>query len=152
MRKSLGFIALVAAFGAAPAVAQVNVGVGGDVGIGTRVGVDSGRTVDTVRGTLDRTVDAADRTVNRTLTSDLRLATSADVRAGIVVRDRRGRRVGTVHSVHGGAAVVVQGNRRMHVPLSSLYRGTTGLVTSLSRSQLRASATAEASAGVRARD
>ena len=147
MRISLHILALGTMLAATPALAQVDVGLGGRVG--ASVGVDTGRTVDGVRGTLDRTVDATDRTVNRTLTRDLRVASSADVRSGVVVRDSRGQRVGTVASVHGDTAVVVQGNRRFHVPLSSLYRSSTGLVTSLSRAQIRASADAQAHAGAR---
>ena len=144
MRTSIRIFALGTALAATPALAQVGVGLGGRVG--ANVGVDTGRTVDGVRGTLDRTVDATDRTVNRTLNRDLRVASSADVRSGIVVRDSRGQRVGTVQSVHAGTAIVVQGNRRMHVPLASLYRSGSGLVTNISRARLRADAQADARA------
>ena len=147
MRIRFSYFALAAALAAGPATAQVGVNLGGRVGAG--VGVDTGRVIDNVRGTLDRTVDAADRQVNRTLRSDLRVAARADVRTGVAVRDSSGRRVGTVQSVHGDTAVVVQGNRRFHVPLSSLYRSSSGLVTGLSRAQLRASADAQARGDVR---
>jgi hypothetical protein len=142
--KSMVF-ATGAALLAASAHAQVGVNVGTGVGVGVNVPV--GSTVDTVGRTVDRTVDRADRTVNRVADSRIAVATSADVTAGATVRDGRGHRVGTVQSVSADGAVVVQGNRRMHVPLSSLYRTADGYVTSLSRSQLRASADARAHAG-----
>lgn len=145
------FMVVCAALAAAPTLAQVNVGVGGRVGAGTNAGVDTGRVVDSVRGTLDRTVDQADRTLNRALTRDLVVATRADVRSGVVVRDSRGRRIGTVQSVQGNTAIVVQGNRQMQVPLAALYRSGTELVTSLSRARLRASAAANAEANANVR-
>lgn len=135
----------IAAIAAAPAVAQVAVDVGGRVG----VGVDAGRVVDSTRGTLDRTVDRVDRHVNRALTSDARIATRADVRTGATVRDNRGRRIGTVHHVEADTAIVVQGNRQLRVPLSALYRTGSGLVTSLDRADIRASADASARADAR---
>ncbi|HXH53741.1 MAG TPA: hypothetical protein VNH53_09990 [Sphingomicrobium sp.] len=146
MRYSTRFLALGAAFAAGPALAQVNVGVGGqaDVGVNVGVGVDPAPVVDRVTGTLDRTVDTLDRTVNRTVAQDLRIATRADVRAGAEVRDNRGNRVGTVHSVHGDMVMVVRGNRALHVPLAALYRGSRGLVTSLSRAEIEAAAAARA--------
>jgi hypothetical protein len=152
MRISIRFVALAAALAATPALAQVDVGLGGRVGAGANVGVDTGRVVDGVRGSLDRTVDATDRTLNRTVRSDLRVATRADVRSGVAVRDSRGRRVGTVQSVHGSSAIVVQGNRRMHVPLAALYRSSNGLVTGLTSAQLRASAQGKADARADTRD
>ena len=134
--------AAVAALAAAPASAQVGVGVGvgGDVRVGT------GAVVDDLRGTLDRTVETTDRTVNRALGSDVVVATRADVRSGVVVRNNRGRRVGTVHHVEGNSVLVVRGNRHMWVPLASLYRSGTGLVTSLSRAELYASGNTRAEA------
>jgi len=151
MRYSTRFLALGAAFAAGPALAQVNVGVGGqaDVGVNVGVGVDPAPVVDRVTGTLDRTVDTLDRTVNRTVAQDLRIATRADVRAGAEVRDNRGNRVGTVHSVHGDMVMVVRGNRALHVPLAALYRGSRGLVTSLSRAEIEAAAAASISARLR---
>ncbi|HVL79091.1 MAG TPA: hypothetical protein VM346_07355 [Sphingomicrobium sp.] len=146
MRHSLSFLALGAALAASPALAQVNVGLGGQAEAGARVGVgvNPGAAVEGVTGTLDRTVNALDRTVNRTVGKDLRLATSADLRAGAEVRDGRGNRVGTVHSVHGDMVMVIEGNRAFHVPLAALYRGGKGLVTSLTRAQIEAAAQAHA--------
>jgi len=144
----------LAATAAAPAMAQINVGLGGQANAGAGVGVDAGSvlggTVDTARGTLDRTVDRVDRQANRALSSDAVLATRADVRTGATVRDNRGRRIGTVHHVEADSALVVQGNRQVRVPLSALYRTGSGLVTSLSRADVQASATAGASANANA--
>lgn len=140
----------LAATAAAPAMAQINVGLGGQANAGAGVGVDTGSvlgdTVDTARGTIDRTVDRVDRQANRALSSDAVLATRADVRTGATVRDNRGRRIGTVHHVEADSALVVQGNRQVRVPLSALYRTGSGLVTSLSRADAQASATAGAKA------
>lgn len=144
MRLSVKLTALAAVAAAVPAAAQVQTGVGVDVGAGA--GVDTGGAVDSVLGTTDRVVDRADRSVNAAVQGEHRLATRADLRTGLVVRDSRGRRVGTVQSVGAGSAVVVQGNRRYQVPLSSLYRTGRGLVTRMSRAQLRAEAQASARA------
>jgi hypothetical protein len=146
MLKSFQLVALAAAATALPAMAQVQTGVG--VGAGARV--DPGRVVDHATSTVGHTVDHADRAVNRTVDRTVnhnhRVATRADLRAGASVRDGQGRRVGTVQSVGANSAVVVQGNRRFQVPLSSLYRSSAGLVTHLSRAQLDASASANARA------
>ena len=152
MRKTLSFLTLAAAISATPAMAQVDVRAGARVDTGVAVGVDTGRTVEGVRGTLDRTVDRTDRAVNRTLDRDVRVATAADVRAGATVRDNRGHRVGTVQRVHGDSAVVVQGGRILHVPLASLYRSSSGLVTNLTREQIRAQARADARADAAVRN
>ena len=145
MRTTLSILTVAAAFAASPALAQVGVGVGGQVNTGVGVSVDPGRTVGDVTRTLDRTVDRADRTVNRTLDRNLRVATRADVRTGATIRDTNGNTIGTVARVQGGTAVVVRGGRTLHVPLASLYRGTTGLVTSLPAASLRARANANGS-------
>jgi len=147
MRKSITLLALGATLASSAALAQVS--VGGRVGVGANVRVDTGRTLDHVRGTLDRTVERTDRAVNRELRRDRVVATRADVRAGVVVRDRSGHRVGTVQSMSGGSVLVVQGNRAMWVPLASLYRSSNGLVTDVSRARLRASAETRADANAR---
>ena len=143
------FILFGAAAISTPATAQlVNVGGSGgvNVGAGANVGTDLGRTLDTLAPTVDRTVNSVDRTANRTLQNDLRLATAADLQAGATVRDNRGHSVGTLQSVNGNVAVVVEGNRSLNVPLAQLYRSGKGLVTKLTREQLSASAQAGASA------
>lgn len=146
MRLYVKLTALAAVAAAVPAAAQVQTGVGVGVDVGAGAGVEPGRAVDGVLGTTDRVVDSADRSVNAAVRGEHRLATRADLRTGLVVRDGRGRRVGTVHSVGASSAVVVQGNRRYQVPLSSLYRTGRGLVTHMSRAQLRAEARASARA------
>lgn len=145
MRNLMKFVVLGTAFAATPALGQIS--VGGQTGVNVGVGVDPGATLGTVTGAVDRTVGAADRTVDRTLDRDLRVATSADLTAGATVRDQRGNRVGTVQSVHGDTAVVVKGDKAMHVPIAQLYRSASGLVTGLTQAQLKAMATANASAG-----
>lgn len=152
MRNSILLAASAAALAASPALAQVNVGVGGTVGAGVNAGANlpTDRVVGGVRGTVDRAVDRADRTVNNGLGSDVVLATRADVSAGATVRDSRGRRVGTIQSIDADTVLVVRGNRQMRVPLASLYRSGSGLVTSLTRKQLRASANMNASAAAEA--
>jgi hypothetical protein len=150
--------AMLAATAALPAFAQVVVGgqTGVGVGVGTNVPVSS--TVNTVHDTVGRTVDTVDRNVNSTLdrtNSNLVVATSADVSGGATVSDSRGRRIGTVQSVSADSAVIVNGNHRLQVPISSLYRSADGLVTRMSRSQFNAQASASASgrghAGTRTR-
>ena len=167
MRKSLKFIAIGAALAASPAAAQLGVGlggpvggvgVGGNAGVGSNVGVgvNPGGTLGTMNGTLDRTVTRVDRSVNRTvdgtLDRELRVATSADLTVGATVRDNPGHKIGAVQSVSGGAAVVARNGRTVHVPLASLYRGASGLVTSLSQAQLDAMASANFNAGANVRN
>ena len=151
MRNPATILALGAALAATPALAQINVGVGAQTGVGVGVGVNPGTAVGGVTGTVDRTVGTVDRTVNRSLNSGLRVATSADLRSGIVVRDRRGHSIGAVQSVSGNTAVVVKGGRTMHIPIAALYRGASGIVTNLTKAQLNAMASANANAGANVR-
>ena len=147
MRNSSLFIVFGAALMASPAPAQILGGqAGAGVGLGVGVGANVGGVVDGATGTLDRGVGTIDRTVNGALRSDLAVATAADLTTGAEVRDNRGRRVGTLQAVHGGMALVVKGDKAVHVPIASLYRSGKGLVTKLSRSQLSAAASANASA------
>ena len=163
MRISMRFVALGlagAALAASPAAAQLGLGlggqpgggvsVGGNVGAGANVGVNPGAALGTVGNTLDRTVNTLDRTANRALDSELRLATGADLQSGAVVRDQNGHSIGTVQSVSGSTAVVVRNGQMLHVPLAALYHGSSGLMTKLSKTQLRAMANAHASAGANA--
>ena len=157
MRKLTILAAATAALVAVPASAQVGVGLGGGVNAnaGAGVNVDTGRTVgsavDRVDRTATRAVDRTDRTLNRTLDNTrFALVTRNQVTTGAEVRDSRGQRIGTVSGIDGNAAVVVSGNRTYHVPLSSLYRRTSGsargLVTSIPRAQLTGHANAQANA------
>ena len=155
MRK-LALIALAGTtLAASPAAAQLGVGVGAGVNVGAGVGVDTGRTVGSVVDAVDRTaaraVDRTDRIATRTINgTEVTLVTASQVRTGAEVRDRRGQRIGTVSRLVGNAAVVVSGRNAYHVPLSALYRRTSGtarhLVTSLPRAQLTGHANAQASA------
>jgi hypothetical protein len=133
-------LAAGAALAAMPAAAQVsvgtNTGVGANVGVGVNVPVD--RTVGTVTDSVDRTVDRTNR--------EVRVATSADVTAGATVSDSSGHRIGTVQSVSADTAVIASGNHRLRVPVSSLYRGTKGLATRMTRAQFNARARAQARA------
>ena len=152
MRITFKFVALGAALIASPALAQLNVGGGAGAGLGVGGGINAGGAIGGVTGTLGRTVNGADRTVNGTLngTTELQAATSADLTSGAVIRDQRGDSVGTVQSVSGGTAVIARSGRAFNVPLSSLYKSGSGLVTNLSRSQLKAAAAANASADAQA--
>ncbi len=146
MHKTLLILSAAPALLAAPALAQV-VGVGGQVG--GQVGVDAGAPLSTVGDRLSGTVDRVDNTLNRTVDStNLRVATREQVRAGAEIRDGSGASVGTVQSVEGDTAVVVSGGKLYNIPLSDIYRDatgkTTGLVTRLSRSSIKARAAAGA--------
>jgi hypothetical protein len=160
MRISLRFIAFGAALAATPALAQLNVGLGGqggvNVGVGAGVNVNPGATVGGVTNTLGNTATRLDRTVNGTvngaLDSELRLATAADLRSGATIRDNRGRKVGAIQSVQGNVALVATGGRTVRVPIASLYRSSSGLVTKLSKSQINAMASANANAGASVRN
>ena len=56
--------------------------------------------------------------------------------------------INSLESLDANAHMVVNAGRMFHVPISALYRGSKGLVTSLTRAQLQASATAQAGAHV----
>ncbi|MFM5917518.1 MAG: hypothetical protein ACKOOL_08300 [Novosphingobium sp.] len=99
---------------------------------------------------VNRTQKVADRTTGKLSDSSLTLVTSDQVTTGLVVRDQRGQRIGTVSSVSGNTALVVSGNRTYSVPLTDLYTSTTGnangLVSSVPRAQLTGKVNAKASA------
>ena len=147
MRIHSKLLAAGMALVAAPAAAQVSVGAETGVGVGVNVPVRD--TINSVHDNVDRTVDTVDRRVNRTLdrtNTSLAVATSADVTVGASVRDSRGRRIGTVQSASADTAVIVSGNHRLRVPISSLYRSAHGLVTRMTRAQFNARARAQARA------
>jgi hypothetical protein len=153
MRKVAILIAATAAFASVPAAAQLGGVVGGGVNanVGAGVGVDTGRVVGNTVGTVDRTVDRTERTTNGALDrTRFTLVTSNQVTVGTEVRDSRGQRIGTVSRIDGNAAVVVRGQDAYHVPMSSLYRRTSGsareLVTAIPRAQLTGHANTQANA------
>ena len=148
-------IIIAAALAASPAAAQVGVGGVVGVGVGTVVAVDTGRTVGTVVDSVDRTatraIDRTQRLTDRTLDSTrFALVTRSQVSTGAEVRDSRGQRIGTVARLDGNSAIVVSGRNAYRVPLSALYRRTSGaargLVTAIPRAQLTGHASANADA------
>ena len=144
MRKSLTLLAAGAALLGAPAIAQVGGVVGGTVDTTAQVGSGAvGNTAGNVTGQVGDTVDRADSVVNGTIDSTkLTAATREQVRAGAQITDVKGNSIGTVQSVDGDNAVVVDGGKLYNIPLSALYskaNSVTGpLVTKLSRAEIAA--------------
>ncbi len=143
----------LAAAGAAvamPAAAQV---------AGARVGVDTGAVADTVQdttqNTLEGTQEALDQTEER---ARMMAATTAQLRAGVEVRDSTGAPVGTITQVDGDIAMVSDGSATYAVPASALFAPAEGAVpqlfTNVPRAQLEATgeADADAAAGVETDD
>ncbi|MGB3318438.1 MAG: hypothetical protein WA978_06840 [Sphingopyxis granuli] len=150
MRKTMMIFAAGTALLAVPAFAQLDVGgaVGGTLGAQVDPGATVGNTVERVTQPVGDTVDRVDGTVNRTAdTTKLTLATREEVRAGVQVTDTKGKSIGTVQSIDGDNAVVVDGGKLYNVPLSSLYRQADGaagtLVTKLPKAGLEARGSAE---------
>lgn len=140
MRKALTLIAAGAAILATPAIAQVGGSVDATVGAGA--GPLAG-TVGDVTGQVGNTVGRIDGAVNGTIDSaKLVVATREQVRAGAQVTDTAGNSVGTVQSVDGDNAVIVDGGKLYNIPLAALYSkadSVTGpLVTKLSKTEIRA--------------
>lgn len=155
MRKALTLFAASAAILSTPALAQVGGVVGGTVDTTAQVGTGTvGNTVTGVTGQIGDTVDRVDSAANRKLdATKLTLATREEVRAGATVTDRTGNSIGTVQSIDGDNAVVVDGGKLYNIPLGSLYsqaEGATGtLVTKLPRADIKARAQGEAKAETR---
>ena len=171
MRNFIILFGSAAALGAVPASAQLAGTVGGavtgtagavtslvnanaqtrvDTTVNTRI--DTAPVLDSAGRVVDHTHHAVDRAVTTSGNSgSVTLVTREQVRPGLVVRDKRGQRIGTVARVEGNQAVVVSGNRLYRVPLLALYRRTTGaangLVSSIPRAQLTARVNAKASTG-----
>jgi hypothetical protein len=72
----------------------------------------------------------------------VRLATAADLRAGIQVRDQSGALVGTVESADAAGAVVTTGTARARLPLSSFGSSSQGLVIAMNKAQFEAAVAA----------
>ena len=176
MRNFIILFGSAAALASVPAAAQLGGTVGGAVGgtvnaatrpvsgeaqtrtdatVNTRVDtapvLDSAGRVITKAGNaggrvVDHTQHVAHKTVN---TTSVAVVTHEQVTSGLVVRDERGQRIGTVARVEGNQALVVSGGRTYSVPLANLYRRTTGaagvLVSSIPRAQLSAKVNARAS-------
>lgn len=139
MRISTSILALGAVVASAPALAQVS--AGGTVSAGSGINAGGSTTAaGRIVGVNDRNVSVASRTVNGALANGVRLAARTDLRTGAEVRDSNGVRLGTLESLQGNKAVVVQGNRAFHVPIGIIYRTTRGLVTDRTTPQLQTTA------------
>lgn len=114
MRKTIALLALGTAVLTAPAFAQSESGTAANPGT------------------------AAAGTPNA---AELKPAAREDVRAGAQISDSEGNSVGTVQSIDGDNAVVVDSGKLYNVPLSSLYShaegAAQGLVTKLPRAELK---------------
>ena len=142
--------------GAATNVGVPTVGtkVGTAVNTSVNAGVDTaaaagtaGRVTTAASTAGSRSVGTAERALGRSMAAaNLSLATRQQVRTGLVVRDTRGQRIGTVSSLDANSAIVVSGNRMYHVPLGALYTRSTGAVTSLVTSVPRAQLTTHVAA------
>lgn len=157
MRNSLTLLAAGAALLGAPAIAQVGGVVGGTVDTTAQVGTGAvGNTVGNVTGQLGNSVDRADGAVNGAIDSaKLTAATREQVRAGAQITDAKGNSIGTVQSLDGDNAVVVDGGKLYNIPLAALYskaNSVTGpLVTKLSRAEIAAHAHGSAQASADAK-
>ena len=67
-------------------------------------------------------------------------ATAADVKAGVAVYDTNGGMVGKIESVSGSDAVVNTGKTRPKIPISSFAKNDKGLVMSMTKDELDATA------------
>ena len=67
-------------------------------------------------------------------------ATAADLQAGATVNDQTGQTVGVVESVTAEGAVIFTGKARGVIPLASIGKTATGLVTSATKAQIEAAA------------
>lgn len=153
MRKTMILMAAGTALLATPALAQLVGGaVDATVGAGANLGQTAGDVTQSVTKPVGEVVDRTDGAVNGTLdNAKLTLATREQVRAGAQVSDAAGNSVGTVQSVDGDQAIVVDGGKLYNVPLSSLYSNAAdaagGLVTKLPKADIEARVAADAEAG-----
>lgn len=154
MRKALAILAAGTAVLAAPALAQLGAG---DTRVGTQIGVGTGNSAGTLGNVSDRLgngIDRMDNIANQAIDpANLTIAAREDVRPGAEIRYSDGSSVGTVQSVEGDIAVVIKGGKLYNVPLSEIYRDasgkTRGLVTKLSRAEIKARGDIGASADSR---
>lgn len=142
MHKALTLLAAGAAILATPALAQVGGTVGGsvDTTVGTGPVAD---TVGNVTGQVGKTVEHVDGALNGAIDSTkLVVATREQVRAGAQIVDTKGNSVGTVQSIDGANAVIVDGGKLYNIPLAEVYSkadSVTGpLVTKLPKAEIRA--------------
>lgn len=151
MHKAIIVFAAGTALLSAPAVAQIGGVVGGSVDATVGTGPVAG-TVNNLTGQVGNTVDHADGAVNGAIDlTKLVAATREQVRAGAQITDTQGNSIGTVQSVDGANAVIVDGGKLYNIPLAEIYSkadSVTGpLVTKMARSEIRASVHGGAAAG-----
>lgn len=79
-------------------------------------------------------------TTTTTATAQPTAATAADVKAGVSVYDQKGGLVGKVESVSAKGAVVSTGTVKASIPVSSFAKGDKGLIISMTKAELDASA------------
>ena len=144
MRKALTLVAAGAAAFTVPAIAQIGGVVGGtvDATVGAGTGPAAG-TVGNVTDQVGDTVGRVDDMVNGTIDeTKLVVAAREQVRAGAQVTDTAGNDIGTVQSIDGDNAVIVDGGKLYNIPLAALYSkadSVTGpLVTKLPKAEIRA--------------
>lgn len=70
----------------------------------------------------------------------VRVATAADVKAGVPVFDPKGGVVGKVESVTSKGAVVTTGKAKAEIPVSSFGKNDKGLVLSMTRAEIESAA------------
>ena len=58
-------------------------------------------------------------------------------KAGQVIRDTSGRRIGVVDSIRGSDVYVITNSKMVHIPVSTLSAGEKGVQTSLKTSEIR---------------
>lgn len=154
MKNVMSLMAAGAAFAALPVAAQLNVGGAVDTSVAAQPGAIVGDTVNQVTKPVGDVVDHADHQINQTI-DETRLSVAAreDVRAGAQITDMNGASLGTVQSVEGDMAVIVDGGQLYNVPLSSLYRNaanqTGALVSKVAPTAIEAEADAEVEAEAR---
>jgi hypothetical protein len=85
-------------------------------------------------------VSATGKAAAQSQAADVKAATSADVKAGVVVYDKKGGEVGKIESVSAKGAVVNTGTARAVIPVSSFGKSDKGLVMSMSKAELDAAA------------
>lgn len=86
------------------------------------------------------TQSSTSTTTTTTSAGAVEAATTADVKSGVSVYDQSGGLVGKVESVSGGNAVVNAGGTRAAIPVASFAKNSKGLVISMTRAELEASA------------
>ena len=80
------------------------------------------------------------QTTGQAASTQITAATAADVKPGVSIYDQNGGLVGKVESVSGKNAVVSTGSVKASIPISSFAKGDKGLVMSMTKAQLDASA------------